>query len=96
VNLLLIISHKNLELFLNPFLSKLIENEINFQCFFTGSGVLNLEEKKLITLLEKSSSSIVCHQSWQKFFKEKQSPIDEGSQTNLSEMIAKEVKVISL
>ena len=96
MNLLLIVSHKNLEAFLCPFISQLVERGIQFQCFFTGEGVLNLEQSELIDLLKKSSSSVVCHQSWQKFFNKTSSPINEGSQTNLSEMIADQVKVVSL
>ena len=96
MNILLVISHNNLENFLHPLLEKFNEREIKFSCFFTGTGVLNLTDSKLLKVLDISSKAIVCHQSWEKYFPEKKSPIEEGSQTNLSEMIAGDFKVVSL
>jgi hypothetical protein len=96
MNILLVISHADLENFLHPLLEKLNEREINFSCFFTGTGVLNLSNSKLLKSLNNSSKAIVCHQSWEKYFPKKKSPIEEGSQTNLSEMIAGDYKVFSL
>ena len=96
MNILLVISHNNLENFLHPLLEKFNEREIKFSCFFTGTGVLNLTDSKLLKVLDISSKAIVCHQSWNKYFPEKKSPIEEGSQTNLSEMIAGDYKVLSL
>lgn len=96
MNILLVISHNDLEKFLQPLLEKFNERKINFSCFFTGTGVLNLTDSKLLKILNISSKAIVCHQSWEKYFPEKKSPIEEGSQTNLSEMIAGDYKVFSL
>jgi len=96
MNILLVISHNNLENFLHPLLEKFNEREIKFSCLSTGTGVLNLTDSKVLKVLDISSKAIVCHQSWNKYFPEKKSPIEEGSQTNLSEMIAGDYKVFSL
>lgn len=96
MNILLVISHDNLENFICPLITKFIERKIDFQCFLTGSGVMNLNKKEVVALINKGEKSIVCHQSWQRYFGEKKPPIDEGSQTNLSEMIAEDIKVVSL
>ena len=96
MNILLVISHEDLENFLQPLLEKFNERKINFSCFFTGIGVLNLSDSKLLNVLNNSAKAIVCHQSWEKYFPEKKSPIEEGSQTNLSEIIAGDYKVFSL
>jgi hypothetical protein len=67
-----------------------------FLCFFTGGGVEILRDSKVINAISKAEQAVVCEFSWRKYFPNKQSPIEEGSQTNHSAMISHAEKVVSL
>ena len=93
---LFVISHQNASKVFEPLAMSCIRQNISYECFFTGIGVKNLNESALEYVIQSAQKSIVCHQSWEIHCQNNKSPVEEGSQTNLSEMIAKHDRVISL
>ena len=67
-----------------------------YMCFFTGSGASQLSDDSVVKATKLSIRSVVCEHSWQKFFGDASSVIEEGSQTTHSELIGQADKVVSL
>jgi hypothetical protein len=65
-------------------------------CFFTGSGASQLSDDSVVKATKLSMRSVVCEHSWQKFFGDASSVVEEGSQTTHSELIGQADKVVSL
>jgi len=64
--------------------------------FFTNDGVKTLADPVLVNTLNFAASAVVCQESWHKYLGKKVCPIETGSQTNHSMMVAGARRVISL
>ena len=67
-----------------------------YLCFFTGDGVKLLGDEKIIMTIQTAERNVVCEHSWEKHFSSQPLPIERGSQTDHSGMIAMVDRVISL
>ena len=67
-----------------------------YLCFFTGDGVKLLQENKIVTAIQSAERNVACEHSWEKHFSTQKMPIEKGSQTDHSAMIAMVDRVVSL
>ena len=96
MDLLIIISNPKSKPILLPLAQACTSEGINWAVFFTNDGVSMLGDEKLVKALCSTSQAIVCHESWDKFMSEKTCPLELGSQTNNSAMLADAIRVLGL
>jgi len=70
--------------------------KVSWAIFFTNDGVKILQDEKFIQSLQFASMAVVCQESWQRYMGEKVCPVEGGSQTNHSSMVASARHIISL
>ncbi len=68
----------------------------SWACFFTDDGVRVLGDARARELACRAQPATVCGHSWDRFMDGTTCPVAVGSQTELSAMLSKAEKVISL
>ena len=68
----------------------------SFAAFFTHEGVLGLKEAELLTALQGAERAVVCEESWHRFCPGLTCPIENGSQTINSGLMAEAERVVAL
>ena len=96
MDLLIIVSNAKSKPVLLPLAQACAAKGINWAVFFTNDGVAMLGDEKLVKALGSTSQAIVCHESWIKFMSEAPCPLELGSQTNNSAMLADATRVLGL
>lgn len=67
----------------------------SFAAFFTHEGVMNLKDAELVAVLA-DSQAVVCEESWHRFCPGIDCPVENGSQTINSALMAEAERVVSL
>lgn len=67
----------------------------SFAAFFTHEGVKTLEDADLLAALA-GSRAVVCEESWHRFCPGRECPVENGSQTINSALMAEAERVVSL
>ena len=96
MDLLILVSNPGSKPILLPLAQACTRKGINWSVFFTNDGVSMLGDEKLVERLGSTSQAIVCHESWDKFMSEQTCPLELGSQTNNSAMLADAKRVLGL
>lgn len=96
MTILFVVSHRQTAFAFKGLTDACKRARIEFNCFFTGDGVNQLEDAEVVTLANSASQSIVCEHSWDKSFPAKEPPVEKGSQTDHSRMVATAHRVVSL
>lgn len=73
-----------------------VRARIKWGCFFTNDGVRALTDAALVDVLAGAERAAVCEHSWQQVMGDGVPPIEAGSQTINSAMMAEAARVISL
>lgn len=68
----------------------------SFAAFFTHEGVLGLKEAASLVALTGAQRAVVCEESWHRFCPGRDCPVENGSQTINSALMAEADKVVSL
>lgn len=69
---------------------------IKWGCFFTNDGVRALTDSAIVDVLAGAERAAVCEHSWQQVMGDGVPPIEAGSQTVNSAMMAEAERVVSL
>ena len=69
---------------------------VKWGCFFTNDGVRGLADAALVEALTGAERAVVCEHSWQQVMGDGVPPIEAGSQTVNSAMMAEADRVVSL
>lgn len=69
---------------------------IEWGCFFTHAGVRLLQEQAVLVALASARRAVVCEHSWAQQFDGLACPVELGSQTVNSIMMAGAERVVSL
>ena len=64
--------------------------------FFTNDGVRILGDDAVVAAMQGAKNAVACHESWCTYMAEKLCPVEEGSQTNNSALVAQAARIISL
>ena len=68
----------------------------SFAAFFTHEGVLGLKSETLASTLQEAERAVVCEESWHRFCPDLKCPVEYGSQTINSGLMAEAVRVVAL
>ena len=69
---------------------------IDWAVFVTNDGVKILQDAALAAVLQKAGSAIVCQDSWRMHMADLPCPLELGSQTNNSALVAQAAHLVSL
>ncbi|MDX9994134.1 MAG: hypothetical protein RBS28_02340 [Rhodocyclaceae bacterium] len=67
-----------------------------FAAFFTHEGVLGLKDPALLAALAGAERAVVCEESWHRFCPGIDCPVEHGSQTTNSALMAEAERVVAL
>ena len=79
-----------------PLAHACIRKRVAWGCFFTNDGVRVLADSGIQSLLVAANQAIACEHSWQRFMAEKNCPVEPGSPTNHSALLATAARVITI
>jgi len=65
-------------------------------CFFTNDGVKLLADDEVARLMPGARRAVACEHSWQRFMGESPCPVELGSQTDHSALVAEAARVVAL
>jgi len=81
---------------LAPLAQACLRKGIAWGCFFTNDGVRLLAGSGIRSLMSVANQAIACEHSWQRFMAGEYCPVELGSQTNHSALLAKAARVITI
>lgn len=65
-------------------------------CFFTNDGVKLLLDDQVMSLMTGAARAIACEHSWERFMGEGSCPVELGSQTDHSALVADAASVVAI
>ncbi len=71
-------------------------NNASCAAFFTHEGVLGLKDPAILAALAGAERTVVCEESWHRFCAGLDCPVELGSQTINSALMAEADKVVAL
>ena len=96
IDLLVIVSNPESGKILLPLANTCGDAGIGWAVFFTNDGVVTLENENLVKGLGSTSQAVVCQESWDSYMGGITCPLELGSQTNNSALLADAKRVLSL
>ena len=69
---------------------------IRWGVFFTNDGVCTLNDGALAEAMSGASRAVACQESWNRFVPDRDCPVELGSQTDNSALIAEAEHILSL
>ena len=79
-----------------PLAQACVRKGIVWGCFFTNDGVRLLGDSEMKNLMGMANLALACEHSWQRFMAGESCPVELGSQTNHSALLAAAAKVVTL
>lgn len=95
MNLLFHVSTRDGGSLLQPLALAAKRANASFAAFFTHEGVLGLREAGLVAALA-GARAVVCEESWHRFCPGSDCPVESGSQTINSALMAEAERVVAL
>ncbi|MEW6133682.1 MAG: hypothetical protein AB1591_11050 [Pseudomonadota bacterium] len=95
IDLLFHVSHRDAGRYLFPLLAAARRRSITVACFFTFDGTLVAADPRLKEVLG-GSRAVMCEESWHRFRPGEPCPVEAGSQTVNSALMAEAKRVVSL
>ena len=96
MDLLVIVSTPQAAAILSPMAQAFDRAKFDWAVFFTNDGVKVLTQPAIISALSSARHKIACHDSWERFGKSVDCPVELGSQTNNSELVGQAARIVSL
>lgn len=96
MKLMFVVSCRDAGTRLLPLLRACKRRGVEWGCFFTGDGVGVLRDPEMSSLLGCASKVVACEHSWSRYGGGGVCPVELGSQTDHSAMIAEAGNVVSL
>jgi len=79
-----------------PLASALSRQGVTWSCFLTNDGVTALSDAEFLGVSEGAERIAVCEHSWDLHMAGQTCPVETGSQTINSQLMAEAAKVVSL
>jgi len=96
MELLLIVTCGDAAPLLAPLTAACGRRQIEWAAFFTHDGVIALDDPRVRVALQSGSQVIACQDSWNHHRPTQSCPVELGSQTSNSAMIAAAARIVSL
>ena len=68
---------------------------VAWSCFFTNDGVKLLADDEVKNLMGAAARAIACEYSWERFMGDSPCPVERGSQTDHSALVADTATVVA-
>ncbi|BBP04022.1 hypothetical protein TPL01_15990 [Sulfuriferula plumbiphila] len=81
---------------LAPLAHACIRKGIMWGCFFTNDGVRLLADSSIRSLMDAAKPALACEHSWQRFMAGESCPVELGSQTSHSALLASAARVVTI
>ncbi|MGE5087675.1 MAG: hypothetical protein ACM3QY_01005 [Candidatus Levyibacteriota bacterium] len=65
-------------------------------CFFTSVGVKLLGDDEVLAAIAGAGAAIACEHSWGRYMGDARCPVELGSQTDHSALVARAAKVVAI
>ncbi len=65
-------------------------------CFFTNDGVNLLADAAVRRLMQEAGRSVACEYSWERFMDDSPCPVELGSQTDHSALVAEAASIVTI
>ncbi len=95
IDILFHVSHRGAGRYLFPLIAAARRRGAKVACFFTLDGVLVAADPRLGEALG-DGRAVVCAESWQRFCPDRPCPVESGSQTTNSALMAQAGRIVSL
>lgn len=95
IELLFHVTHRDASRYLLPLLEAAQRRSASVACFFTHDGVLVAAEPAVRAALA-SFRAVACEESWHRYRPGEPCPVEAGSQTSNSALMAEAQRVVSL
>lgn len=95
IDILFHVSHRGAGRYLFPLIAAARRRGATVACFFTYDGVLVAADPRLREVLG-DARAVVCEESWHRFRPGEPCPVEAGSQTVNSALMAEATRVVSL
>lgn len=95
MDLMLVVSCRGSGPVIEPLMAACVRRGIQWGCFFTNDGVATLSRPGTAALAAAAARSVVCEASWQRFMSGESCPVELGSQTDHSAMVAEAGHLVS-
>ncbi len=79
-----------------PLAHACIRKKIVWGCFFTDDGVRLLADSGIRSLLDAANPALACEHSWKRFMAGESCPVELGSQTNHSALLATAARIVTI
>lgn len=96
MDLMLHVSSADAARIVGPLAAACARAGIAWGCFFTNDGVRVLADASLVAGLAGAAKTVVCEHSWHHYMGDAECPVELGSQTANSAMMAEAERVVGL
>ncbi|MDA8094201.1 MAG: hypothetical protein M0T84_09885 [Betaproteobacteria bacterium] len=96
MDLMFLVSRPDAGRMLAPLMRACRRRGVSWGCFFTNAGVRVLLDSNVVEQLGCASKAIACEFSWERHMGHARCPVELGSQTGNSALVAETAKIISL
>ena len=96
MDLLLLVTTGEANHVLAPLARALKRQNVNWCAFFTNDGVTTLREKAVVEAIAGAGRAVVCQDSWERYLPGVACPVELGSQTTNSALVAEARRILSL
>lgn len=95
VEVLFHVTHRDAGRYLLPLIEAARRRGVSVACFFTHDGVLAAADSALLAALTPFRA-VACEESWRRYRAGEPCPVEAGSQTSNSALMAEAKRVVSL
>lgn len=96
MDLMFVVSTPEAAKYLAPLAAACERRGLHWACFFTHDGVRVAADERVKALLPRAAAAVACAESWRRFMGEAACPVELGSQTEHSALVAEAARIVSL
>lgn len=96
MDLLILVTTSGAHSILVPLGQACARQNIRWAAFFTNDGVKNLQDEAVLSAVGSGQTVIACQDSWNHHLPGVDCPVELGSQTNNSALIAQTEHIVSI
>ncbi|HSQ80497.1 MAG TPA: hypothetical protein VLU54_05060 [Casimicrobiaceae bacterium] len=96
LDLLLVVSTDRAAELLVPLAAAARRRRTVLGCFFTNDGVKLLGDEEVRAAIDGAAAAVACEHSWGRFMGDALCPVELGSQTDHSALVARAARVVAI
>lgn len=96
MDLMFVVSTPEAGQYLGPLAAACERRGLHWVCFFTNDGVRAVFHGQVSSLLPRAGRAVVCGEAWTRYHGDTPCPVEVGSQTDHSALVAEAQRIVSL